>query len=485
MTTPDYRFHREPPRRLTTVRTEVNATTTIIGGVPDAHPLSISFLRGIRKAILATAFFRSWHFIIIFTVEATILTYLYQVKGYTLLAIDNTLLAVLGTVLGFVISYRSSASFDRYNEGRRYWSQVVYNIRMFGKTAWYHVPDVPLGGMQLAPARNLQEYKARSLVEKKTVLNLLEGFAVALKHYLRGEEGCYYEDLYPLVKFLPQYALPAGTDVRFPTRKRDKKPPPRAPVMPSPKQEEFLPLPVTANGRTMTFTVMPPDDGKASRQQTQEAQTEDNVVYLLPSKNPPPYHIFDMWPFSLCIRAIQKRGMDLGGRKALRDRARNRVGADNVPLEITHYLSSYISSLQQRGVDGLTTGQMAGALSQLVDALTGLERILTTPIPWAYQVHLWTVTLVWLLALPFQVIKPMGWLAIPGVALAAFVYCGLMKCAEELENPFGYDYSDLNLDHFAYNIIRKELQAMMALPMPEPTKWGMLLLPFESAALVI
>lgn len=24
----------------------------------------------------------------------------------------------------------------------------------------------------------------------------------------------------------------------------------------------------------------------------------------------------------------------------------------------------------------------------------------------------------------------MGWLAIPGVALAAFVYCGLMKCAE-------------------------------------------------------
>jgi putative membrane protein len=47
---------------------------------------------------------------------------------------------VLGTVLGFVISYRSSASFDRYNEGRRYWSQVVYNIRMFSRVVWFNVP---------------------------------------------------------------------------------------------------------------------------------------------------------------------------------------------------------------------------------------------------------------------------------------------------------------------------------------------------------
>jgi hypothetical protein len=28
-------------------------------------------------------------------------------------------------------------------------------------------------------------------------------YSVALKHYLRGEEGCHYTDLYPLIKFLP------------------------------------------------------------------------------------------------------------------------------------------------------------------------------------------------------------------------------------------------------------------------------------------
>ena len=38
-------------------------------------------------------------------------------------------------------------------------------------------------------------------------------------------------------------------------------------------------------------------------------------------------------------------------------------------------------------------------LNSLVDALTGLERILTTPIPFSYSFHLWTVTILYCLAL--------------------------------------------------------------------------------------
>lgn len=34
-----------------------------------------------------------------------------------------------------------------------------------------------------------KEIKARVLIEKKTVLNLIDAFGVAVKHYLRGEEG--------------------------------------------------------------------------------------------------------------------------------------------------------------------------------------------------------------------------------------------------------------------------------------------------------
>lgn len=46
----------------------------------------------------------------------------------------------LGTVLGFVISYRTTASFERYNEGRRYWSQIILASRTFARTVWFHVP---------------------------------------------------------------------------------------------------------------------------------------------------------------------------------------------------------------------------------------------------------------------------------------------------------------------------------------------------------
>jgi len=104
MATLDYnKYQRQAPRRLTTVRTEVQASTTIMGGMPDSKLMSMGFLRGVKKAILATAFFRSWHFILMFSVEATVVTYYYDARGHTELAIANTLMNVLGTVLGFVI----------------------------------------------------------------------------------------------------------------------------------------------------------------------------------------------------------------------------------------------------------------------------------------------------------------------------------------------------------------------------------------------
>jgi predicted membrane chloride channel (bestrophin family) len=89
--------------------------------------------------MLATAFFRCWKFIIFFTIEAIVITFIHK-KHVKNLSIQSTLMNVLGTVLGFVISYRSSSAFDRYNEGRKYWSQIVYNIRMFSRTVWFHIP---------------------------------------------------------------------------------------------------------------------------------------------------------------------------------------------------------------------------------------------------------------------------------------------------------------------------------------------------------
>jgi hypothetical protein len=144
---------------------------------------------------------------------------------------------------------------------------------------------------------------------------------------------------------------------------------------------------------------------------------------------------------------------------------------DNVPLEITLYLSAYIHKLQAcRTVDDPTLGLLYTTFNQLVDALTGLERILTTPIPFSYSSHLWTVTMVYCATLPFQLWSTLEWFTIPASVIASFVFCGFIAAGEEIENPFGYDKNDLNMGHFVHNIIRKELRAITAVSIPDLTK---------------
>jgi len=67
---------------------------------------------------------------------------------------------------------------------------------------------------------------------------------------------------------------------------------------------------------------------------------------------------------------------------------------------------------------------LLNSLNNLVDSLTGLERILTTPIPFSYSVHLWAVTLIYCAFLPFQLWQTLRWITIPATAIAAFIFTG-------------------------------------------------------------
>ncbi|KAF8839778.1 UPF0187-domain-containing protein [Paxillus ammoniavirescens] len=446
------------------------------------------------NALLATALFRCWHILIFFAMWSTMVCLVSS--NVHSLAIQPTLITVFGTVLGFVISYRTTSSFERYNEGRRLWSQIVLGSRVFARTIWFHVPD---NTMPNAGGLSEDERRARTLVEKKTIINLLEAYAVSVKHYLRGEDGIFYADLYPLVKFLPPYALPASIpssadlpgDMRAEMASQNQD----GDVPASPRSGHFptsvmhrrtteatiseLPLPSTAPGTRANTLVGPVLQVNGRPQAGEKVSTEPNdELYILPAQIPPKYSVFDLFPFSLLIKMLTKRGHDVKGKKAARLRAqmRNHRGgmSHNVPLEISLYLSSYISALQTRkaSVDTPTIGVLFSTLNQLVDALTGLERILTTPIPFSYSIHLWLVTAMYCLALPFQIWSALKWLTIPATVFASFAFFGFLVAGEEIENPFGYDKNDLNMDLFVHNIIRKELRALTTTPTPDPGVWA-------------
>ncbi|KAF7980066.1 hypothetical protein HWV62_39850 [Athelia sp. TMB] len=389
--------------------------------------------------------------------------------------------------------------FERYNEGRKLWSQILLGSRTFARVVWFQVPEVYPGG----PA-DKEECRARVLVEKKTVINLLEAFAVAVKHYLRGEDGIYYDDLYHLVKFLPSYALPNslppgdGTSDAKSRRSSESHPAKAAPSpLGSPTVKRFepsaagitkrvppaLPLPATtpyekpphfSPTKRGTIPLSPKAAGLPRRSgEEHNIGINEDDDFLLPARMPPRYHLFDFFPFSLFIHCMSRDSKKIKGKKAARKRAKMANASENLPLEISLYLGSYIAALQDRKVlDAPTSNSIQAALNQLVDALTGLERILTTPIPFSYSVHLWVVTTIYCLALPLQIWATLKWITIPATVILAFIFFGFLVAGEEIENPFGYDKNDLNMDHFTHNIIRNELRAVTAMPAPNISIWA-------------
>lgn len=83
------------------------------------------------------------------------------------------------------------------------------------------------------------------------------------------------------------------------------------------------------------------------------------------------------------------------------------------------------------------------ALADMVDILSDFERILRTPIPLAYSIHLNQSVWLYILSIPFQIVGNLGWYTVPVEVLGSFCLLGILAIGLEIENPFGYDANDL------------------------------------------
>lgn len=167
--------------------------------------------------------------------------------------------------------------------------------------------------------------------------------SVAVKHYLRGEEGIYYEDLYHLLKHLPAYALPAGLPPMS-TRGHGEDPSEDDNTNEKSKVAPQLPLPVTTPSKDTNDLLTPPvqesshpDTGLRSLNSRVDP---DEEPHLLPSYYPPQSSLFDIFPLSLIGSALRRKGTQVAGKKAARKHATRRVVSHNIPMEITLYLVS-------------------------------------------------------------------------------------------------------------------------------------------------
>lgn len=414
------------------------------------------------------------------TLFATVIT-IVSLRTSLDLAIPNVMLTVLGVVIGFVISYRVICAYDQYWMGRTAWSNVAKSIITLSRLIWFHVPLrlTPKTKQELtkpvAPLRDKEEVET-IMAEKWIALEMIEGFAVSLKHHLRGELGIFYEDLYHLVKPLHEHhahgiAGQSPTAVGEPWHSRGKSTNSALipPVIP------FSPMSIarSVSGASSAHSVPPP---------------------LLPASSLHPPSLLDrvsgdLIPFAAYLRGIftfygssEKSDMQPGvgidshgglqrlwatgvpvvGRKPLRRIVR---GDENIPVEILRLLSDWFAMLEERTtVPGTSLGAMIEAISALEDAVYQAEKTLTTPLPFVYAVHIRQTVWIYLFFLPFQLIHQFSWYTIPGVALASFIYLGFLSAGDEIGQPFGYDENDLDLDLICREMVHADLARLKKTP---------------------
>lgn len=128
---------------------------------------------------------------------------------------------------------------------------------------------------------------------------------------------------------------------------------------------------------------------------------------------------------------------------------------NNPPLEIAFWIGDYLQQqYQKKRIDSYQLMAMSNLLNDMVDTLGGCERILRTPIPLAYAIHLKQLLLIYCLSLPFQVVKDLGLLSGLVVGIISFTVFGIEEIGIEIENPFGHDPNDLPLDTICQNMQR-------------------------------
>ncbi|KAE8313018.1 Bestrophin, RFP-TM, chloride channel-domain-containing protein [Aspergillus transmontanensis] len=167
----------------------------------DKHSKWPIFLRMhgsvLPKMILPLSFVAAW---------ATLITLISRFVHP--LGINNILLTVTGFVVGLALSFRSSTAYERWADGRKYWSLLIQTSRNLARTIWVNTGE------------RKGELGKEDLLQKLTAMNLILAFAVALKHKLRFEPDIAYDDLAGLVGYLDTFAKDAHDRQRLqPQRK--------------------------------------------------------------------------------------------------------------------------------------------------------------------------------------------------------------------------------------------------------------------------
>ncbi|CAG8597568.1 2776_t:CDS:2 [Diversispora eburnea] len=136
-------------------------------------------------------------------------------------------------------------------------------------------------------------------------------------------------------------------------------------------------------------------------------------------------------------------------------------------MSISLYLSNYFKKIANRKkADENIISVLNDNLVKIIDCFTNIEKVTKNAQPLSYSIFISQTVWIYCLALPFQLVANSGWVSIPLIFFMAFILFCAHRIGSEIENPFGYDLNDLDLDQSCSDI-KKELDILSSFQCPK------------------
>lgn len=117
------------------------------------------------------------------------------------------------------------------------------------------------------------------------------------------------------------------------------------------------------------------------------------------------------------------------------------------PATIMLWLGEWVQQRAREGkLDAWTVQAIDRNLNGLSDVIGGCERIVSTPLPFAYSVMIHRTVYFFCAALPFGLVESVGVFTPVFSVFVAYTFMALDAIASQIEEPFGTDDNDLALD---------------------------------------
>ena len=122
-------------------------------------------------------------------------------------------------------------------------------------------------------------------------------------------------------------------------------------------------------------------------------------------------------------------------------------GKKFIPGIILGFIADWIKEQNRKGnIDTIVLTQLDHQLNQFSSISGGCERILNTPLPFAYSVLLHRTVYFYCFWLPFGLVDTLGWMMPLIVGLISYTFIALDAIIQEIAEPFGEEENDLALN---------------------------------------